>query len=249
MGLDAVAGLSTLLFVVMGFAVGLRLLLLARRTGEIPELALGAGLFLIVGLGYPLLLMAIRAPGVPLEPARWLAGIATVFMNAGWSSICLFTWRVFRPDTGWARGLTAGCVLALALITVGRFADFASATERLDFYLSSRSLLATQGFALAVYVWTGTEALLCHARLKRQLALGLIEPVVVNRVLLWAWVTVFCFLSVLPGFATSLLGVQLAYAKQSELLSSLAGLACGGTLYLAFFPPHFYLRRIEGATA
>lgn len=240
---------ATAVFIVMGFVVGLRMLLLARRTGELPELALGAALFLIVGVGYPLFLASATAPDLSLDTGRVLAALSTLCMNVGWAFVCIFTWRVFRANERWARVAAVACGAALALLTVGRFADLAAATSRPELGSSGLSLRATQAFALAVYVWTGVEALLCHARLRRQQALGLIEPVVVNRVLLWAWVAGFCFTSVLVGFVAGLLGIRMEQATWVQLLSAITGLGCAGALYLAFFPPRSYLRRVEGATA
>jgi len=249
MKLETFEAIATAIFIVMGFAVGLRMLLLARRTRELPELTLGGGLFLIVGLGYPLFLSAALAPNVSLTTGRLLAGSAAVLMNFGWWLICLFTWRVFRPDAAWARVVGAVCGLSLAALTVARFVDVAQVSERVQFIWSSPSMTATRVFALAIYVWTGVEALLCHARLKRQLALGLIEAVVVNRVLLWAWVAACCFTSVFVGFFAALIGVGIQHMALVRLLTSIAGLGCGLALYLAFFPPRFYLRRVAGATA
>jgi len=248
-GFQAFEAVATATFIVMGFAVGLRLLLLARRTRELPELTLGAGLFLIVGVGYPLFLTATHAPSVSLGTARILGGVATVVMNVGWWLICLFTWRVFRPEERWARLVGVGFGVAFAAITVARFANIASESDRIYMFWISKSLLATQFLALTIYVWTGVEALVCHARLKRQLALGLIEPVVVNRVLLWALVAALCFASMVIGTAASLLRIAPESMATVRLLMALVGLGCGGTLYLAFFPPRFYLRRVAGATA
>jgi len=241
--------ISTAVFIVMGIAVGLRLLLLARQTGQLPELTLGGGLFLIVGVGYPVFIAAAHVQGLSLGSARVLGAVAAVVMNAGWWLICLFNWRVFRPEERWARGVGVGFSIALAVITLARFADLAGASDRARMFLHSPSLFATQLFALALYVWTGIEALVCHARLKRQLALGLIEPVVVNRVLLWAVVAAFCFASMAIGFVAMLLRVSPEQMVTVRLLMSLAGLGCGVALYLAFFPPRAYLRRVAGATA
>jgi hypothetical protein len=246
----AFEGVATATFILMGFVVGLRLLLLAHRTRQLPETALGCGLFLIVGIAYPLYLVAIAAPGLSLATARLLAALSVVCMNPGWLAICVFTWRVFRPDAGWARIVVACVGVLLGAIVVARLAELWSMSDRLYLVQNSPALLSIQATAVAMYVWTGVEALLCHRRLRRQLALGLIEPVVVNRVALWACIAGFGLLTVAPACIAGLVGQRMDQIILIRLVSALAGLAVGGLLYLAFFPPRFYLRHVAGgATA
>ena len=49
----ALIGISLLLFVATTAIVGVRMLVRARRTGERPELLMGAGMVLVGGIGYP----------------------------------------------------------------------------------------------------------------------------------------------------------------------------------------------------
>jgi hypothetical protein len=249
MSVAAFEACATAVFILTGFAVGLRLLLLARRTREIPELALGGGLFLIVGIGYPIYLVAATAPGLSLEGARRLAILSTVCLNPGMLAVFVFTWRVFRPEARWA-ALLAACVgVALALLTVVRVQELASLQDRTTLLQPTDVLLTIYTLAGMSYLWSSVEAFLCHGRLRRQLALGLIEPVVANRVLLWATGSMFALLSDAPVLVAGLLRVPFEDLVTVRLMSSLAGLGCGAALYLAFFPPRFYLRRLAGREA
>ena len=58
--LGAIGGVS---FILASLVIGLRLLLLARRTRELPEFVIGLALFLMGGLGYPLLASPGSRPG------------------------------------------------------------------------------------------------------------------------------------------------------------------------------------------
>ena len=55
--------------------------------------------------------------------------------------------------------------------------------------------------------------------------------------------------AVIGHLVAALIGVGIQHMALVRLLTSIAGLGCGLALYLAFFPPRFYLRRVAGATA
>ena len=69
--MQTVAGICLLLFIVVSTLVGVRVLMLARRTRGRPELLMGAGMVLIGGVGYPSTILAgfggtVGAMNVPL---------------------------------------------------------------------------------------------------------------------------------------------------------------------------------------
>jgi hypothetical protein len=101
--------------------------------------------------------------------------------------------------------------------------------------LASRSL---------AFAWAAIEAVLCYRRLRRQLRLGLAEPLIVNRILLWAIAAASAF----AIFAMIALVLAPAGAPEFSVLSvvhSLLGLVGATSIWLAFFPPSFYRRRFE----
>ena len=90
------SGAATLAFVIVSALVGTKLLQLARRTGALPELALGLAFFLVGALGYPLGLLSIW-PALPEPLARGLFAIANLATGAGsaaWPTTC--RWRARR---------------------------------------------------------------------------------------------------------------------------------------------------------
>src|SRR4030095_15627117 len=89
--------------------VSIRLLLLARRTRALPELLIGFGLLVLGAIGFE------ATAGTPaLQTALSVAH--ALLQTLGEGSIAVFTWRVFRPDAGWAHGLVLGFFGGLAVL-------------------------------------------------------------------------------------------------------------------------------------
>jgi hypothetical protein len=220
--------------------VSIRLLLLARRTRALPELLIGFGLLVLGAIGYPVAIAVEATAGTPaLQTALSVAH--ALLQTLGEGSIAVFTWRVFRPDAGWAHGLVLGffgglAVLATCQIVGPGWAAFAAHKTGPWEYLTFFTL-----FALG---WAGAEAMLYHRKLVRRLALGLADAVSTNRMALWSS-------SILSAFAISALvaalratGHELNPRAMGIILGPL-GLVSAGSMWLAFVPPHRYLRWIE----
>ena len=97
------------------------------------------------------------------------------------------------------------------------------------------------------FAWGGFEALRYFFLLRRRQALGLADPVVTNRFLLWAiadWTAV-----VLCGSVASFLlaGKAVLIDPLALCTIALAGTVMSVTWYLTFFPPAAYLRYVGHA--
>jgi hypothetical protein len=178
-----VAGVG--LFVLTCFAVGIRMLWLARRTRELPELALGVALLASGGLGGVLTFLGAEradALGAAAAPVR-AGGLVCLAVGAG--SLWVFTWRVFRPES---RGAAALCAAALALLALGLVADL-GVVGAPDFdTLRWQSPLSRLGFALRLgaYAWAAVESARYGRAMRRRARLGLADPELARRFLLWA---------------------------------------------------------------
>jgi hypothetical protein len=230
---------ATLAFLVLSALVGVRLLLLARRTGGVPELALGLAFFLVGAVGHPLGLLAV-VPGLPAPVARTLFAVSQLVVGVGSAAVFVFTRAVFRPEERWAQGIVRAAALVLAVQTAfavrraigGDPAEFVTP----DFGFSVRQ--AVTAFS---YAWTAVEALRYRALLVRRLAIGLAEVEVVNRFLLWAIAGIGAFAGSTTMSAVSLTG---ALPWQDPLALSavgLGGLTSAVCAWLAFMPPRAYL--------
>jgi hypothetical protein len=91
--MEAFAAGAIGLLVLVSLAVSCRLLWLRAKGSGMPELLLGTMLLLTVGIVYPALIAASRAPA---ETARVLFGVSSVCTNGGFALLFVFTWRVFR---------------------------------------------------------------------------------------------------------------------------------------------------------
>jgi hypothetical protein len=177
---------SLVSFAAVGTVLGARLLLLARRTRRFPELSLGLGLLLICALGHPFCAVG-RLPGMfgtALGDSLFALGLG--LCSSGISLLYAFTWRVFRPSERWSGCAVATACMLLAGLTAGLVHASGQAESLAEILPLTRPFAV--GIALSVgvaFLWTGVESWAHARRLSRRLALGLAEPVLLNRFKLW----------------------------------------------------------------
>jgi hypothetical protein len=203
-------------------------------------------LLLSVALGYPLMIAADRIEG-PVGRALFIASV--VLVNGGFAFLFLFTRRVFRPDAGWALALS---VLGLLALGANLALQLVEAASREDVRIASRAVgdsLLQIGPVLLGYCWSGFESFRYHAMMRRRLALGLGDPVVCNRFLLWGAISVAVATGTLANGVALVRGVDVFASPGVLLLSSTTGLAQAVLLFLAFLPPLAYRRWLEGSPA
>ena len=86
-------------FLAVSTVVGIRLLLLARRTRRLPELAIGLDFILAGSIGYGLLI-AVESLHLFVPPySGWASFAGVTAISAGTACLALFTRRVFRPES------------------------------------------------------------------------------------------------------------------------------------------------------
>ncbi len=241
---ELLAVVSALAFVAVGATVGVKLLWLARRTRALPETLVGASLFLLSAVSWPLLLIVSAPQPPPALVLRVGWAVASLAMAFGWSGVFLFTWRVFRPGAGWARALAgAGIAVELAAGLAGVVRAVAL-PDPLELRTTASSGFVLLLGAQAVYVWTAVESFRYRALLRRRIPLGLADPLVADRFGLWGWTGVFGFGSIAPAvFAHATNGDPNSLA--SHLVVGVFGLVSSAVLYLAFLPPAAYVRFVR----
>jgi len=241
--MHALAVFSLAAFWLASVLVGARLVRLWARTRELPEFLIGSA-FLAGGVVATGCILALR---LELAPAALVPALTLLARAAGsWSaaSMVVLAWRVFRPDAAWARWL-AFAALGLVLLRLGGEAWVQRPREDLTHPLFYGWTLVT----LLAYGWTSLEALLYQARLRRRIGLGLAEPVVANRILLWG-VAAACIAVQGPLQAGSaLLGGAASPSPALRVGLSSLSLVCAACIWLAFFPPRAYLAWVAGRPA
>jgi hypothetical protein len=237
---ELLGGIGFGAFLAVSAGVGIRLLLLARRTRELPELAIGLNFVLAGALGYALLLAAESLRLLPQPQAGWASLLGVTAISVGAVAIGVFSRRVFRPGGAAA---TLGLALLIAWLALGVYGSW---------------VLHVQGSAqgaggwlgrwapnlgmVAAYAWSSYEPLRYHVLLRRRLRIGIGDPLIANRLLLWGIGT---------GAVTAVTAIHLVAQLRghNELPHSLVGpvsllvLCAAVAEWLAFFPPAAYRRR------
>ena len=233
------SAVATLGFVVVSAVIGTRLLLLARRSGAVPELALGLAFFLVGAIGYPFGLAAV-VPGMPEAPARALFAISQLATGVGSAAVFVFTRGVFRPEERWANWIVrvAACVLA---VQTAFSIERAISGDPAQFAVPDLGFTVRQAVTAFSYGWTAIEALRYRALLLRRLAIGLAEVEVVNRFLLWAIAGIGAFAGSSTMSAVSLVGGLPWQDPLAITAVGLGGLTSAACTWLAFMPPRAYL--------
>jgi hypothetical protein len=228
----------------VGAYVGLRLVLLARRTRMLPELQVGGALLSWSLLGQPLaLFLGPWAEGLD-------AGVLELCYKGYWLSwvmvytgLAFFCRHVFDQSRGtlrgllfwlsWMPGVMAWSLIALRGTTLGPWPE------------AICNLTCATGFG-----WAGAEALIYWRKLRLRESVGLADPVVTNRFLLWGGVCAATSPIAFWVFTLAIRGHGLGsgYAP-AEFATSLGGLVNGSVWLLTFVPPAWYLRFIRGQAA
>ncbi len=244
--LEAVQALGGGLFFVMSTVVGMRLLFLAHRNRGLPELLLGLSFLLAGSIGAILEVVAITASG-QLQPAQvgTLLMFGKLFGVAGLTCSILFIGWVFRRHERWAVVPAAG-VIALAFVGFAGMAaagTFSSGVNAAPWYWLE--LAARVGSP----IWLGLEAGRYYLRMKRRTRLGLADPVVTDRFLLWTFAASFGFVLIATSIPPLVLERAHPVTMAALVVFGFAGAAATVCYWLAFFPPEAYRRRIRARAA
>ena len=232
-------------FVVVSLVIGIRLLLLWRRTRRLPELLIGLS-FLLEGV----ITNVTNVLGRYSDewPDARAAIHVTVVVSACVGAACLAVgaWRVFRPHERWARNLLILCLAGLGAYAVDSSLPHGGVygPRNLAWWWIGVS------FRAAAHGWMSLEAFLYSRMMARRARLGLGDPVVADRMWLWS----------VGGLASTLIwlaaGVARTVGGPAGLQEPLTlgfigamGLVSSAASWLAFLPPDAYLRTIERRAA
>jgi len=220
---------------------GARLLRLSGRTREIPERLLGAS-FCLMGVGSLLYSLAVLS----FFEASWtlLNFSARISYVIAFILVAVFTQRVFRSEERWSRWIACGTAVLLSVGVGGS----AMSGDWEGFSIGSGWFwLEWTGYSVPV-TWTCVEATLEYIQARRRVRVGLCEALVCNRLLLWA------SFAALQLFANLVSVGQYAAFEQDgfftpgwDYLYSATSISSLVMMWIAFFPPGFYQRWIEGA--
>jgi hypothetical protein len=195
-------------------------------------------------------------PGAVTLPCAALAGLGSATVGeihipvlavgllgaaAGIALVMAFTWRVFRPTSrvaaSFALGTGAAAFVASTLFVhaLATAPADAAPTEAYGPYG-----LGIMGLFQIWYAWMAIEALGEWRRAGRRLALGLSDPVVVNRFGLWGSLGVVQLFNGAVSIAFEASGHSMLTEPLPALWIAVVGLVTGTLMLLTFVPPERY---------
>jgi hypothetical protein len=258
------AGLSQMFFIgpilifLLLVAPGVRLLSLASRTRQVPEF--WGGLYFVgAAVGISMRIMGSSLYATRPELATTINTIGHLSFASGTIAMTVFTFLVFRRSSSTARILAACMIAAIVGTTAHSLLGGYASIE------NSYSIVATNFARLLPTCWAFYESLTYWRSMRRREALGLADPILTNRFLLWSiWTGTVTLLPMAP-LGLRALGImimnngQVSPELQLEWLATaiialrvlfvavapIAAIA----LSLSFFPPTAYLDRIRDRSA
>jgi hypothetical protein len=237
-------------FLLMSGVVAVRLLLLSRRTGELPERLMGGGLICMIFIYVPMM----ASTGMGRRPVGEvnvdLLAFGTFFLWVGFTSITAFTWKAFRPTETWAEVLILFISASTAGAAMGMIgALYASPPEMASFEAGKLWTGLLRVPLLAGVIWTGCEGMHAYRMARKRLALGLSDPVVANRFLLWGIVG-FAQVGINgASLALHVIGIGMMVSPLGLFVVSIGSAVAAVCMWLVFMPPAAYVRWVEGRPA
>jgi hypothetical protein len=235
--MEAIAGLILLI-------VGVRLYRLSREAGHAPEYFL-ALMFVVWALGYALYDIPYAFTEGDESIAPFFSFSSLLAINLGNVFLALFTRDVFRKGQRWALWLVVAIAVCLLLGSVGTawVGDWQQADP-----LKNPGYWPQIVGGLAPAVWMGVEGLAHYASARKRLKIGLCAPLTCHHFLLWGLAGVLW--SILEIVVVAQDFIYLSAGDWSGVLGIVNGVlevVPIGMIWLVFFAPASYRRRIEGA--
>jgi hypothetical protein len=236
---------AMLAFTLVGGVVGWRILRLARATSGAPERWIGCCLLGICAVGYPVAILSQLVPPGPLRVLLVVLGVGAI--DFGLLSVYGFTRAVFRPDLGWLRAALAVPAVALGIHLLGLALALWGARRTPEAFAAAGApwTVVSTVVSSAGFGWTAVEALRYFRLARRRVPLGLADPLVVNRVLLWGLVGVSSTAINLANAVAALRGVNVLADPVTMLATGSLGAWNAVALWLAFLPPASYARWVR----
>lgn len=240
--MEVFVGIGFLAFAVAALVVGIRLLLLWRRTRMLPELLIGIGVLGIgpVGFGGLMVGTLLASQEKPLAGGVCLLGSLAVIV--GVQSNWIFNWRVYHPQSR----RIAVMVSWVAALQVANFLYRAFDTGFIPHGAGDLATHFQSVLQLGCLLWGSFEALRFWMQMRRRVALGLATPELANRFLLWGIGTGSAGLGSALGTSYAIVtGIPYSEAPWMVATLSAHGFVAAVAMWLAFLPPAAYTRWIH----
>jgi hypothetical protein len=241
-------GISQLLYLVTVLTLGVRLTLLAYRSRKLPESFLAAHFILCCGFGYALLVIGLSASHQPglLSPQviAPMIGVGHFLSCVGVFGVVCFNYLVFRPGQTWALRLVwlSAVTMTTGYVGYGLTGGFSHG------YFAGVWFWLFYGTYIAAAAWVMAEPIRYYGIMRRRLRLGLTDPLVVNRFILWGGGSVCRFAMLVTGVVSGALFEHIPPELWPDvnwltyIAVAIAGFGLSVTYWLTFFPTRAYVR-------
>jgi hypothetical protein len=229
----------------LGTVVGARILTRSRHPNAAAERWMGLALLFVWLGGFPLFVVASVVESATVRFAA--VALAVVCGNSGVACIFGFTRRVFRPEAVRLRAALALPLLALVVSAAGMVASYWDARASLEGMLTAGRgwSLVSNNVANVAFLWTAAESFRYWSLLRKRVPLGLADPLVANRFLLWGVFASGTAAGNLVNVILVLGGQRVLEASWASVATTVVTMASIGALWLAFLPPQSYVRLVR----
>jgi hypothetical protein len=238
--MQALSAVGLVVFWIATTSIGVRLLRLWRKTRLVPELTIGMSYFASGTLGWTLVLVG-ASPAFRFTPVGLALRTIGVFcMSLGSLALGVGTWRVFRPER-------RAVAVPLAMLAAALIADFVrnALLRGTPFVRADDAWYWPGAIGRSLPIWWSTyETFRYHALLRRRLRLGLIEPVVVNKLFLWGVSGACGTAMAILAIAGTVFDFDYRYAQTNLMIYGVLGAIGAAAIWLAFFPPERYVKYV-----
>lgn len=236
--MEVLARLGGSAYALVALLIGVRLILLWRRSRELPELLIGVSMLCLAGVGYPLSAVAREATELAVTTRSAMGTIAGVLAMSGVTANAGFTWVLFRRRVGWAKALVAG-------MGAGSFALFVAQSFTGDWTQGALFWGWLPALITVSYGWASLECGRYHLLMRRRLSIGLADPVVVDRFGVYALATGIAVLTNLVGWVYWWMRIEMLTDPVGGTVLFVCGTTSSVLMMLAFLPPRHYLERVR----
>lgn len=224
------------------FIAGARLIRLSWRSQTSPELLLGTS-FLLWGLAYLCWQIPVATTNHPLTQPLFF--VARVFSDAAMVVFASFTRITFRPQACWAKILVFAIAIGVFTGVTGSIAvgdwEGIQPTDNPWWWVDWVAGFAAMG-------WVAVEGLIHYFNARERVRLGLCDPLVCNRYLLWGITgTVWTVVWGMSAIGYLEFEIQHFWSSAIDRASGTLDITGIALVLLICFPPHFYQRWVRGA--
>lgn len=240
MQLLALPGFVAFFFVALW--VGIRLLAQWGRTRQLPELLMGLGVLGIGPIGFGLIMFAAAAGASDPSAPSFAAGLSALAVAGGASAKAIFNWRIYHPRSN---AVAVVSIAAIGLLAVAVLGDAMTTGFAPAAWMQPGWMLVRQVLQISILLWGAGEAFGWWVRMRRRARLGMGDPLVASRFLLWSIGAGAAgggsALGMVVGLVT---GRGMDQLPELTLALSLLGMVSAISLWLAFATPAWWKARV-----